>query len=94
MVSSLSTTFSYFYAYARIKAMNVQQLYYFAADTYSCDAYGSGSYNENACSTVGSPDSGVAPAYGSPYFIGGTALIVLAAALAVGLLIRRRRSHS
>ena len=74
--------------------MNTQQFHYFSAATYNCDAYGEGSYNENNCSTstVGSPDTGIGAAVGTPYFIGGAVLIVLAVVLAASLVIRKRRS--
>ena len=71
--------------------MNTHFLTNFAASDYGCDSYGAGGYNENSCTTVGSPDSGVAPLYGNMYFVGGGVLVIVAAVLAVSLLVRKKR---
>jgi len=72
--------------------MNTHTLTYFAASSdYGCDTYGSGGYNENSCTSVGSPDTGVAPLYGNMYFVGGGVLVIIAAVLAVSMLVRKKR---
>lgn len=66
-------------------------MYYFAAD-FDCDTYGAGTFNNSECqTTAGSPDTGLGNALGTPYFIIGSVLLVVAIVLAV-LMIRKKRA--
>lgn len=76
----------------------MDQLLYFGATTndYDCGTYGSGGFNDNQCATntsaPGTPDTGLGTVMQSPYFIGGVALILVAAVALV--LLSTKRSHS